>query len=213
VSTAGSSKSSQPTYLATSWHPSSTSPIPRWLRASDSRPRNPPSSFGIDLDLYALDPAEYSELRSPESDRLDPATAWYKANPCGASKPDWPGIRNDIEEGESWKRQNSCLSRRRIPSVWRTLTGHGGSRGFAARQAGLYVPLIMGANGVEVPELTRTTPVAIKKLLNLNEPLETTETDDPHSTGFSLPAPITKDGIPIWKLLIFDVSTTPRHIK
>ncbi|KAL2118459.1 hypothetical protein VTJ04DRAFT_8119 [Mycothermus thermophilus] len=45
---------------------------------------------------------------------------------------------------------------------------------------------------------------AIKKLLNLNEPLETTETDDPHSTGFSLPAPITKDGIPIWKLLIFD---------
>lgn len=49
--------------------------------------------------------------------------------------------------------------------------------------------------------------VSIKKILNLNEPLDSSENDDTHSNGFQAPAaPISKDGTPIWKLLVFDVS-------
>ncbi|KAK4138812.1 Sec1-like protein [Trichocladium antarcticum] len=47
--------------------------------------------------------------------------------------------------------------------------------------------------------------VSIKKILNLNESVEASENDDPHSSGLAPPAaPILKDGTPIWKLLIFD---------
>jgi hypothetical protein len=50
-------------------------------------------------------------------------------------------------------------------------------------------------------------PVSIKKILNLNEPLEAGENDDLSSNGLSVTsAPISKDGTPIWKLLVFDVS-------
>ena len=49
---------------------------------------------------------------------------------------------------------------------------------------------------------------AIKKILNLNEVVETSETDDASSSGFLAPtAPILKDGLPIWKVLVFDVRT------
>lgn len=48
--------------------------------------------------------------------------------------------------------------------------------------------------------------VSIKKILNLNDPVESSETDDSHSSSFLAPtAPILKDGRPIWKVLIFDV--------
>jgi hypothetical protein len=58
--------------------------------------------------------------------------------------------------------------------------------------------------------LTRAEPaVSIKKILNLNEHAEPSETDDTPSNGLSAPAaPISKDGTPIWKLLVFDVSNT-----
>ncbi|KAK5662733.1 hypothetical protein OQA88_6140 [Cercophora sp. LCS_1] len=47
--------------------------------------------------------------------------------------------------------------------------------------------------------------VSIKKILNLNEPVETSETDDTTTSGFLAPvAPILKDGRPIWKVLVFD---------
>ncbi|KAJ4302301.1 Vesicle trafficking between the ER and Golgi [Collariella sp. IMI 366227] len=47
--------------------------------------------------------------------------------------------------------------------------------------------------------------LSIKKILNLNEPLDSSENDDSHSNGFQAPAaPISKDGTPIWKLLVFD---------
>ncbi|KAK4121428.1 Sec1-like protein [Parathielavia appendiculata] len=47
--------------------------------------------------------------------------------------------------------------------------------------------------------------LSIKKMLNLNEPLESDENDDTHSNGLSVSAaPISKDGTPIWKLLVFD---------
>ncbi|KAL2196185.1 Sec1-like protein [Corynascus similis CBS 632.67] len=47
--------------------------------------------------------------------------------------------------------------------------------------------------------------VSIKKLLNLNEPYEPNENDDTTSNGLAVPAaPISKDGTPIWKLLVFD---------
>jgi hypothetical protein len=43
----------------------------------------------------------------------------------------------------------------------------------------------------------------------LNESVEPSENDDPHANGLSAPAaPISKDGTPIWKLLIFDVSSS-----
>lgn len=46
------------------------------------------------------------------------------------------------------------------------------------------------------------SPVSIKKLLNLNQPLEPTDGDD--SNGFqSASAPLLKD-IPTWKILVFD---------
>jgi hypothetical protein len=51
--------------------------------------------------------------------------------------------------------------------------------------------------------------VSIKKILNLNEAVEPSENDDPHANGLSAPAaPISKDGTPIWKLLVFDVSSS-----
>lgn len=52
--------------------------------------------------------------------------------------------------------------------------------------------------------------VSIKKILNLNETVEPTEADDANANGsFLAPAaPILKDGRPIWKVLVFDVSTT-----
>lgn len=51
--------------------------------------------------------------------------------------------------------------------------------------------------------------VSIKKILNLNEAVEPTEADDANANGsFLAPAaPILKDGRPIWKVLVFDVST------
>jgi hypothetical protein len=52
--------------------------------------------------------------------------------------------------------------------------------------------------------------VSIKKILNLNEPLEAGENNEASSNGLSVTsAPISKDGTPIWKLLVFDVSNTP----
>jgi hypothetical protein len=52
--------------------------------------------------------------------------------------------------------------------------------------------------------------VSIKKILNLNEAVEPTEVEDANANGsFLAPAaPILKDGRPIWKVLVFDVSTT-----
>ncbi len=56
---------------------------------------------------------------------------------------------------------------------------------------------------------TPRLPVSIKKILNLNETVEPSESNDPHSNAVSAPsAPISKDGNPIWKLLVFDVSST-----
>lgn len=50
--------------------------------------------------------------------------------------------------------------------------------------------------------------VSIKKILNLNEPIEPSEGDDAHTNDFSAPvAPILRDGRPIWKVLVFDVRT------
>ena len=50
--------------------------------------------------------------------------------------------------------------------------------------------------------------MSIKKILNLNDAVESTEADDAHASGsFLAPAaPILKDGRPIWKVLVFDVS-------
>ncbi|KAK3296848.1 Sec1-like protein [Chaetomium fimeti] len=47
--------------------------------------------------------------------------------------------------------------------------------------------------------------VSIKKILNLNDSVEPSENDDTPSNGLSAPsAPISKDGTPVWKLLVFD---------
>ncbi|KAL2157736.1 hypothetical protein VTH06DRAFT_5219 [Thermothelomyces fergusii] len=60
----------------------------------------------------------------------------------------------------------------------------------------------MAARG---PSLRDKQIASIKKILNLNEPLETNENDDTPSGGLpAAAAPISKDGIPIWKLLVFD---------
>jgi hypothetical protein len=60
--------------------------------------------------------------------------------------------------------------------------------------------------------LTRpVSAVSIKKILNLNDPVEPSENDDIASNGLSAPsAPISKDGTPVWKLLVFDVSNPAR---
>jgi hypothetical protein len=61
--------------------------------------------------------------------------------------------------------------------------------------------------------LTRpVSAVSIKKILNLNDPVEPSENDDIASNGLSAPsAPISKDGTPVWKLLVFDVSNPARN--
>ncbi|KAK0636302.1 Sec1-like protein [Bombardia bombarda] len=47
--------------------------------------------------------------------------------------------------------------------------------------------------------------LSIKKIFNLNEAVEPSENDDAHANGMlAQAAPITKDGLPIWKVLIFD---------
>ncbi|KAK3359104.1 Sec1-like protein [Lasiosphaeria hispida] len=47
--------------------------------------------------------------------------------------------------------------------------------------------------------------ISIKKILNLNEAVEPSESDDPHADSFLAPsAPILKNGLPIWKVLVFD---------
>lgn len=60
--------------------------------------------------------------------------------------------------------------------------------------------------------LTRpVSAVSIKKILNLNDPVEPNENDDIVSNGLSATsAPISKDGTPVWKLLVFDVSNPAR---
>ncbi|KAK3944069.1 Sec1-like protein [Diplogelasinospora grovesii] len=46
---------------------------------------------------------------------------------------------------------------------------------------------------------------SIKKILNLNETVEPSENDDAHANGFAAAqAPMMKDGLPIWKVLVFD---------
>ncbi|KAK3365792.1 Sec1-like protein [Lasiosphaeria ovina] len=47
--------------------------------------------------------------------------------------------------------------------------------------------------------------VSIKKILNLNQAVESGDNDDQNANGFLAPsAPILKDGLPIWKVLVFD---------
>ena len=47
---------------------------------------------------------------------------------------------------------------------------------------------------------------SIKKILNLNETVDPSETDEPHANGtVASTAPIlTAEGEPIWKVLVFD---------
>lgn len=57
-------------------------------------------------------------------------------------------------------------------------------------------------------QMLTVVQVSIKKILNLNETLEPSENDVHHANGVLAPsAPILKDGTPIWKLLVFDVSS------
>ncbi|KAL2152587.1 hypothetical protein VTH82DRAFT_5771 [Thermothelomyces myriococcoides] len=60
----------------------------------------------------------------------------------------------------------------------------------------------MAARGVSL----RDKQIAsIKKILNLNEPLEANENEDTSASSLPVPtAPISKDGTPVWKLLVFD---------
>ena len=88
---------------------------------------------------------------------------------------------------------------------------HGGAGELAARQADSYASPNCNPATVSVARQTNThrPSVSIKKILNLNETVEPSESNDAHSNATSAPsAPISKDGNPIWKLLVFDVSST-----